>query len=162
MSTRPAFSISALARASGLDRRTVTNRLDAAGVAPTGTNAGHPLYPLGPAWRSLLKDLIETTAQDQLTAELAAETRLDTEISDSKLAQKLAGLAEREEAEEQGALFIDGLIAGLVDLVDQLKAADLPERAIERAQELCDVQIESMLMRRGRLFAELKLDNPDA
>ena len=46
------WSVSALAREFGMDRRTVTERLRAADIQPIGTDRGNPVYALGDAARA--------------------------------------------------------------------------------------------------------------
>ena len=55
----PGWSISRLAEELGLDRRTATDRLREAGIAPCGKRSGHPVYRLADAAPALVAPLVQ-------------------------------------------------------------------------------------------------------
>lgn len=135
--SRPALSISALALASGLDRRTVAARLDAADIAPVDTRAGHPVYALGDAFRALNGTPGELNPREKLAIERAAETRAAALLAEQALHHQLAGLIPLEAAQAEMHRMVDWMLAQLLRPIPaRLAARGVPGDAVARVRQM--------------------------
>jgi hypothetical protein len=161
-----AWSISRIAEAFGLDRRTVSAKLKAAHVEPAGVRKGHPTYLLqdiGPALFGESATAVPPSMMDP--ALMLPKDRKDwyqSERERLKLETELKELVPADEVARGFAELVKAVVNPLDSLIDELESkAGLSGDALERVQHIIDGLREEMYLNAIRGGAELDTDESD-
>ena len=142
ISTRSAFhwSISKLARALGVDRRTLTDRIRDNQVQSVGEDRGHPVYALADAARVLhSKAGSYTGPQDLDQFPEARKAWFQSELYRTQLEERRGELIPEADC-ARALAFLAKTFSGCLDaLPDQLeREAGLTPETLQLVQEICD------------------------
>ena len=140
------WSVSALAREFGLDRRTVTERIRAANIHPIGTDRGNPVYAMADAARACFAvEALHTGGGDDLDPErLPPKERKDWYEGERlriTLEQQRKQLVTLDEYQDEMSRVLKDIAMTLETLPDVLerKCALSPD-AVLTMQQLLDEQ----------------------
>ncbi|MBV2127932.1 DUF1441 family protein [Arsukibacterium indicum] len=161
-----AWSISRIAEAFGLDRRTVSAKIKAAHIEPTGVRKGHPTYHLsdiGPAlFGSQVTDLPPAFMDP---ASMLPKDRKDwyqSERERLKLETELKELVPAADVARGYADLVKAVVNPLDSLIDELESkVGLSGEALDRVQIIIDGLREEMYFNAIKGGAELELDESD-
>jgi len=150
------WSVSRIATAFGMDRRTVSKRLQENGVAPAGTKKGNPVYALadiGPALFGEPKRVAGGVNLDDFPD--ARKAWYQSENERLKFEAAIRTLIPADEFARELATLAKATAAGLDQLPDMLERdAGLEPEAIERVQQVID-------QLREQLYQAVVSDAPD-
>ena len=140
------WSISKIATAFGMDRRTVSKRLQEHGISPAGTKRGNPVYALadvGPAVFNEPKVIAGGLDLDQMPD--ARKAWYQSENERLKFEKEIRTLIPADEFTRELATLAKATAAGLDQLPDMLERdAGLEPEAIERVQKVIDALREQL------------------
>lgn len=140
------WSVSRIAEAFGMDRRTVAKRLQEGGVAPAGTKRGNPVYALedvGPALFAEAKQIAGGMDLDKFPD--ARKSWYQSENERLKFEKEIRQLIPADEFARELSILAKTAAAALDSLPDILERdAGLSPEAIERAQITIDAAREQM------------------
>lgn len=161
-----AWSISRIAEAFGLDRRTVSAKLKAAHVEPAGVRKGHPTYLLqdiGPALFGESAHALPPSVMDpSLMLPKDRKDWYQSERERLKLETELKELVPADEVARGYADLVKAVVNPLDSLIDELESkAGLSGDALERVQVIIDGLREEMYLNAIRGGAELDTDEND-
>lgn len=137
------WSVSQIARAFEMDRRTVAKRLQDSGVIPSGERRGHPVYRLkdagfalwgmsGPASDRVVSDPDELEPQDR-------KAWFQSERERVKLELEIREVVPVDEVYQEMSALAKAIANSLETLSDMLERdAGLPPEAIERVEKVTD------------------------
>lgn len=140
MSEAYMWSISKLAYAFGMDRRTVTRRIEDANLEPAGKKNGHPVYALKSAGPALFVNAVAPFKGDP--EELQPQDRkawYQSENERVKLEVQLRQLIPSEEVHREMSNLAKAVTSTLDSLPDILERdCDLQSAHLERIQDSLD------------------------
>lgn len=141
------WSISRIATAFGKDRRTVSRRLQEAGVQPAGSKRGSPVYALADIGPALFGEVSRGEGVGVNFDEFpdARKAWYQSENERLKFEKEIRQLIPDDEFARELSFLAKTMAAGLDSLPDMLERdAALPPEAIERAQVVIDGLREQM------------------
>lgn len=161
-----AWSISRIAEAFGLDRRTVSARIKDAHIEPAGIRKGHPTYRLqdvGPAlFGESVTDLPPALMNPALMLPKDRKDWYQSERERLKLETELKELVPADEVARGFADLVKAVINPLDSLIDELESkAGLSGEALDRVQIIIDGLREEMYLNAIRGGAELDSDESE-
>ncbi|MFI0472958.1 DUF1441 family protein [Halomonas sp. HMF6819] len=140
------WSVSRIAQAFGMDRRTVTKRLQESGVLPAGSKRGNPVYALadvGPALFQEKQAVAGGLDLDQYPD--ARKAWYQSENERLKFEKEIKTLIPSHEFARELSSLAKSVAAGLDSLPDMLERdAGLDPDAIVRVQDVIDALREQM------------------
>ncbi len=140
------WSVSKIAEAFRMDRRTVTKRLQEKGVAPSGSRRGNPVYDVADAAEALYSESQKIAGGmdlDQFPD--ARKAWYQSENERLKFEEKIRQLIPDDEFARELSFMAKTVAAGLDSLPDMLERdAGLAPEAIERVQATIDALREQM------------------
>ncbi|WNO60879.1 DUF1441 family protein [Rheinheimera sp. MMS21-TC3] len=146
-----AWSISRIAEAFRIDRRTVSARLKTARVEPAGIRKGHPTYHLSDIGPALFGEVI--TGEDNPTQDPALMLPQDLKAwyqaqrEKLKLETELKDLIPSDDVARAMAELVKAVVNPLDSLVDELESkVGLSGSALERVQIIIDQVRENMYL----------------
>ena len=119
MNDQMTLSISQIASALGMDRKTVSKRLEAIAAQPAGMRAGYPVYAL-----ATIVQALTATAKTQDPNTMGAFERrawIASERDRLKLEQERGNLISRERHEDSVFGLVKICVRGLITLPDRLE-----------------------------------------
>lgn len=139
------YSLAGLARAFGMDRATVAQRLKDGKVQAAGKRGGYPTYALRDAVPALFFSRVEggdsasMRPTDVLALERAAESRVDRALKERKLQELEGELVRVSEATLQMAAIVKP-VAQLFDTLPDILERDcnLPVHAVLRCRDVLE------------------------
>lgn len=142
------WSISRIAEAFGMDRRTVKGRIDSFGVQPSGTKRGNPVYALADVGPALFGENSTPGAGGISLEDLMPKDRKDWFQSENerlKFEREIKQLVPADEFARELSVLAKTVAASLDSLPDMLERdAGLPPEAIERVVGVIDNLREQM------------------
>jgi len=161
-----AWSISRIAEAFGLDRRTVSAKIKEAHIEPAGIRKGHPTYLLkdiGPAlFGNSVNELPPALINPALMMPKDRKDWYQSERERLKLEAELKELVPADEVARGYADLVKAVVNPLDSLIDELESkAGLSGDALDRVQIIIDGVREEMYLNAIRGGAELDTDESD-
>ncbi|MGJ8518455.1 DUF1441 family protein [Carnimonas bestiolae] len=143
------WSISRIAQAFGMDRRTVSNRIRDGGIPPAGKKGGHPTYALKDIGAVLFDSAPafdgENGLQELLQVPQERKAWYQAENERVKLEKELRQLVPADEVAREMSALAKALAAGLDTLPDLLERdAGIPPEALDQVQSVIDGLREQM------------------
>ena len=134
------WSVNKLAKGLGADRRTVTRRIEEAGIQPVGSQSGHPVYSLDDVARALhSKEGTFTGPQDLDQFPEARKAWFQSENERLKFEQTIGQLIPETEHSRTLAAVMKAVAAGLDSLPDVLeREVNLDAAALVTVTEVLD------------------------
>ena len=150
------WSISRIAEAFGMDRRTVKSRIDAAGVMPAGTRKGNAVYALADIGPALFGD-----TQQQAFGVMSIEDMLPKDRKDWFQSENERLKYEKEIRQlipsHEFAREISKLARGVVNTLDMLP--DLLERDVGLTPDAINRVVEALDGAREQMYQALTADS---
>lgn len=143
------WSISQIARAFGMDRKTVARRLEDARVSPAGKKGGYPTYAIKDAAPALFADQVFYDPEEDPSRLPPNERKswYQSENERVKLEIQLRQLIPAEEVHLEMSKLAKAVTTTLDSLPDILERdCDLPPDAITRVQDSVDSLREQMYL----------------
>jgi hypothetical protein len=161
-----AWSISRIAEAFGLDRRTVSARIKDAHIEPAGVRKGHPTYRLQDVGPALFGESVTDLPPALMNpANMLPKDRKDwyqSERERLKLETELKELVPADEVARGYADLVKAVVNPLDSLIDELESkAGLSGDALGRVQVIIDGLREEMYLNAIRGGAELDTDDSE-
>lgn len=144
------WSISQIARAFGMDRKTVARRLEDSRITPAGKKNGYPTYALRDVGPALFSEHVLFDPEDDPSNLPPSERKAwyQSENERVKLEKELRQLLAAEEVHLEMSKLAKAVTTTLDSLPDILERdCDLPPEAITRVQDSVDALREQMYLR---------------
>jgi hypothetical protein len=142
------WSISQIARAFGMDRKTVTRRIEDAAVRPAGKRGGYPVYALRDVGPALFGQAGTFGGAAMAPNEMMPNDRKSWYQSENerlKFESEMRQLVQSSEVAREMSIMAKAVISTLDGLPDLLERdCGLPPKAVERVQDIVDVMREQM------------------
>lgn len=148
IATAHQWSISQIARAFGMDRRTVTKRLEDGGVKPASSRGGFPVYELKAVGPALFGQVMVGGTDPNNMPPNERRAWYQSENERLKFEREMSQLVPMHDVRREMSSMAKGMANTLDSLPDILERdCGLSAEALDRVQEVVDTQREQMYLR---------------